>query len=129
MSGTRPRVSDLTPEELEILAMEHVASVFTELRAACAVVRERCHPVSLVKRHPLVAAGLAAAAGFVLVRYLRRTPAGSPGQRAAAPGLPTARARSKESSSAKPRRRGAWATPRGMTCEGLSMMPTTSGGR
>jgi hypothetical protein len=77
----------LTPEELEILAMEHVASVFTELRAACAVVRERCHPVSLVKRHPLVAAGLAAAAGFVLVRYLRRTPAGSSGEKSAAPGL------------------------------------------
>ena len=87
MSGTRPRVSDLTPEELEILALEHVESMFIELRAACEVVREQYHPVKLVKRHPFVAAGLAAAAAFMLVRYLRRKPAGSSGEKAAAPRL------------------------------------------
>ena len=89
MSRARPHLSDLTPEELEILALERVESMFIELRAACEVVREQYHPVKLVKRHPFVAAGLAAAAAFMLVRYLRRKPAGSSSQKAAAaaPGL------------------------------------------
>ena len=87
MSKTHPRMSDLTPEELEILALEHVENMFSELRATCEVVREQYHPVKLAKRHPFVAAALAAAAGFVVVRYLRRKPAGSSGEKAAAPGL------------------------------------------
>ena len=84
MSSPRPRVSDLTPEELELLALEHVESMFIELRAACGVVREQYHPVKVIKRHPLVAAGLTAAAAFMLARYLRRKPAGSSGEKAAA---------------------------------------------
>ena len=89
MSKPHPRVSDLTPEELEILALEHVESMFIELDATCEAVREQYHPVKLIKRHPFVAAGLAAAAAFMLVRYLRRKPAGSSGAKAAAaaPGL------------------------------------------
>ena len=89
MSRPRPRVSDLTPEELELLALEHVESMFIELRAACGVVREQYHPVKLIKRHPFVAVALAAAAGLVVVRFLRRKPAGSSGEKAAAawPGL------------------------------------------
>jgi hypothetical protein len=82
-------MSDLTPEELEILALEHVESVFIELRATCEAACEQCHPVKLAKRHPFAAAGLAAAAALMLVRHLRRRPAGSSGQKAAvaAPGL------------------------------------------
>ena len=87
MSRPRPRVSDLTPEELELLALEHVESMFIELHAACGVVREQYHPVKLIKRHPFVAAGLAATAAFMLARSLRRKPAGSSGEKAAAPGL------------------------------------------
>ena len=87
MSRPRPRVSDLTPEELELLALEHVESAFIELRATWGIVREQYHPVKLVKRHPFVAAGLAAAAAFMLARYLRRKPAGSSGERAATPGF------------------------------------------
>lgn len=87
MSRPRPRVSDLTPEELEILAFGHVESMFIELRAMREVVREQYHPVKMVKRHPFVAAGLAAAAAFKLVRYLRRKPAGSSGEKAPAPRL------------------------------------------
>jgi hypothetical protein len=89
MSKPRPRVSDLTPEELELLALEHVESMFIELRTASGVVREQYHPVKLIKRHPFVAAGLTAAAAFMLARYLQRKPAGSSGEKtaAAAPGL------------------------------------------
>ena len=87
MSKPRPRVSDLNPEELEILALEHVESMFIELRATSAVAREQYHPVKLIKRHPFVAAGLAAAAAFMLARYVQRKPAGSSGGKAAAPGL------------------------------------------
>ena len=89
MSSPRPRMSDLTPEELELLALEHVESMFIELRATSGIVREQYHPVKLIKRHPFVAAGLAAAAAFMLARYLRRKPAGSAGEKAAAaaPGL------------------------------------------
>ena len=88
MSRPRPRVSDLTPEELELLALEHVESMFIELRATSGVVREQYHPVKLIKRHPFVAAGLAAAAAFMLARHLQQKPAGSSGEKAAAaPGL------------------------------------------
>jgi len=89
MSKPRPRVSDLTPEELELLALEHVENMFIELRATCGAVREQYHPVKLIKRHPFVAAALATAAAFMLVRSLRRKPAGSSGEKAAAaaPGL------------------------------------------
>jgi hypothetical protein len=89
MSRPRPRVSDLTPEALELLALEHVESMFIELRATSRIVREQYHPVKLIKRHPFVAAGLAAAAAFILGRHLQRKPAGSSGERtaAAAPGL------------------------------------------
>ena len=89
MSRPRPRVNNLTPEELELLALEHVESMFIELRAASGIVREQYHPVKLIKRHPFVAAGLAAAAAFMLARTLQGKPAGGPGEKtsAAAPGL------------------------------------------
>ena len=87
MSRPHPRVKDLTPEELELLALEHVESMFIEFRASCGVVREQYHPVKLIKRHPFAAAGLAAAAAFMLARYVQRKPAGSSGEKAAAPGL------------------------------------------
>ena len=44
-------------------------------------------PVKLIKRHPFVAAGLAAAAAFMLARYVQRKPAGSSGGKTASPGL------------------------------------------
>ena len=81
MSRPRPRVSDLTPEELELLALEHVESLFIELRVASGLVREQYHPVKLIKRHPFVAAGLAAAAAFMLARHLQRKFAGSSGEK------------------------------------------------
>ena len=87
MSRPRPRVSDLTPEELELLALEHVESMFIELRAACGVVREQYHPVKWIKRHPFAAAALAAAAAFMLARYVQRKPAGSSGEKTASPGM------------------------------------------
>ena len=81
MSKPRPSLSDLTPEELELLALEHVANTFLELRAACQVAREQYDPVKLAKRHPFVATGLAAAAGFMLARRLRSRPDGCSGQK------------------------------------------------
>ncbi len=89
MSRPRPRVSDLTPEELELLALEHVESMFIEIRATSGIVREQYRPVKLIKRHPFVAAGLAAAAAFMLARFVQRKPVGSSGEKAAAstPGL------------------------------------------
>ncbi len=87
MNKPRPRVSDLPPEELELLALEHVESMFIELRAASGTVREQYDPVKLIKRHPFVAAGLAAAAAFMLARYVQRKPAGSSGGKTASPGL------------------------------------------
>jgi hypothetical protein len=71
MNQGRPRASDLTAEELELLALEHVESMFAEVRAARDVVRERYHPVTLVKRHPFVAVAVAGMAEFMLVQYLR----------------------------------------------------------
>ena len=87
MTMPHPRVSDLTPEELERLALQHVDSMFCELDAACRLVREEYQPVKLIQRHPFISAGLAAAAAFLLGRHLLRKPAGSSGGEAAAPGL------------------------------------------
>lgn len=87
MSKPHPRVSGLTPEELELLALEHVESMFIELRATSGIVRDQYQPVKLIKRHPFVAAGLAAAAAFMLARLLRRKPGASSGEKATAPGL------------------------------------------
>jgi hypothetical protein len=89
MSGIRPPGSRLTPEELEPLALEHVERMFIELQAACGAVREQYHPGKLIKRHPWGAAGIAAVAVFMLVRHLRRKPAGTFEEKpaAAAPGL------------------------------------------
>jgi hypothetical protein len=91
MNPAHPRLGDLTPKELQMLALEHVESIFAELRAACGTARERYRPAKLIERHPFVAAGLAAAAAFALVRYLRRKPAGAGGHgilaAAATPGL------------------------------------------
>ena len=65
MSSPRPRVSNLTPEELELLALEHVENLFMEFRATGRDVRRQCNPIKLAKDHPWIAAGLAAAAGGV----------------------------------------------------------------
>lgn len=88
MSTPRPRVSQLTPEELELLALEHVESMFIEVRATGRNVGEQCNPVKLVRAHPWIAAGLAAAAGVLLARYLRSGPApcSAPKPAGAAPG-------------------------------------------
>ena len=83
MNSPRPRVSNLTPEELELLALEHVECLFMELRAAGSNVRQRCNPVKLVKGHPWIAAGLAAVAGAMLARYLRPGPAACSPQKTA----------------------------------------------
>ena len=86
MSRARPHMSKLTPEELEALALEHVESMFIELRATGEVAREQYHPVKLARRHPLGAAGLAAAAAaaFMLFRHRRRKSTGNSGEQAAA---------------------------------------------
>jgi hypothetical protein len=84
MSSPRPRVSNLTPEELELLALEHVENLFMEFRATGRDVRRQCNPIKLAKDHPWIAAGLAAAAGAVLARYLRPRPA-APSQQKTAP--------------------------------------------
>ncbi|MGO8703692.1 MAG: hypothetical protein ACLQVA_07720 [Candidatus Brocadiia bacterium] len=84
MSDPRPRVSDLTPEELELLALEHVESMFIELRATSGTVGEQCRPAKLIERHPFLVMGIAAGAGFMLARHLQRKPGGKAA--AAAPG-------------------------------------------
>ncbi len=83
MTTPGARVSDLTPEELELLALDHVEGMFVELDATRAAVREQCHPLKLIKRHPFIAAGLAAGAAFLLVRLFRRKPAGNSSEKAA----------------------------------------------
>ena len=85
MSDPLPRLSDLTPDELEVLALQHVDSAFLEVDAACRLVREEYHPVRLIERHPFIAAGLAAAAAFMLGRRLSAKPAASSAEKA--PGL------------------------------------------
>lgn len=78
----RPHLSDLAPEELEALALQYAQIISIEIHATCDILREKYHPVTLAKRHPFVAVGLAVAAGSVLALYLRATPPVSSGQKA-----------------------------------------------
>jgi hypothetical protein len=87
MSDTRPRMIDLTPRELEALALEHVASMFIEVRRGFEVAREQLHPVRLVRRHPVAATGLAAAAAFMMFRRFRSRPAQPSGEGGRGPGM------------------------------------------
>ncbi|HUT36527.1 MAG TPA: hypothetical protein VNE39_23770 [Planctomycetota bacterium] len=72
MTDAKPRLSALSPDELERLARSHVEGMWGELRAAGAELRASVHPVNVVRRHPLAAAGAAAAlVGFLLHRRRR----------------------------------------------------------
>jgi hypothetical protein len=74
------RLCDLPPEELERLARWHVDGFFGEVRAAGEHVRTECHPLNLVRKHPLATAAVIGVAGFAVARLLRgrrRTPRGA----------------------------------------------------
>jgi len=71
------RLCDLPPEELERLARAHVDGFFGEVRAAGEHVRAECHPLTLIRKHPLATAAVIGVAGLAvaqLVRGGRRAP-------------------------------------------------------
>jgi hypothetical protein len=74
---SRANLGDLTPDEIERLAQEHLNGMVAEIRAATSEVRARAHPVNIAKKHPLAVAALAGAAAFLLVRLLSSTPRAS----------------------------------------------------
>jgi hypothetical protein len=80
MSQDRPSMSNLTPDELELLALDHIEKMFIEIRATCVVVHDQYRPMKLVKRHPLIATGIATAASVIIYRFLRPKPAGKDGE-------------------------------------------------
>ena len=77
MGKARPTLSDLTPAELELLALEHVEGIFMEIRAARDTVRERYSPVKLIKAHPVAAGVGAGLLGLLLWRMLKSRPQGA----------------------------------------------------
>jgi hypothetical protein len=71
------RLSDFSPEDLDRLARVHVDGFFGEVRAAGERVRAECHPLTLIRKHPLATAAVIGVAGFAvaqLVRGGRRAP-------------------------------------------------------
>ena len=66
------RLAGLTPDELEMLALEHMELAFAELRAVRAGVQEAVSPARVVRRHPWLLAVLFGVGGLLLVRRARR---------------------------------------------------------
>ncbi|MCX5656205.1 MAG: hypothetical protein NTY65_16330 [Planctomycetota bacterium] len=73
MDRTPIRLSDLPPEEIERQARWHVDGFFGEVRAAGEHVRAECHPLNLVRKHPLATAAVIGVAGFAVARLFRGT--------------------------------------------------------
>ena len=83
MSDAPSDLSRLSPDELKRLAKEHMDGVFAELKGAWTHVRERCAPAHVARKHPVATAAVAATAGLLIARALRRriAPAPSPAPR------------------------------------------------
>jgi hypothetical protein len=65
------RLSDFSPEDLDRLARLHVDGFFGEVRAAGERVRAECHPLTLVRKHPLATAAVIGVAGFAVAKLVR----------------------------------------------------------
>jgi hypothetical protein len=79
------RLSDFSPEDLDRLARVHVDGFFGEVRAAGERIRAECHPLTLVRKHPLATAAVIGVAGFAVARLLRGSRRASRGAAAAEP--------------------------------------------
>jgi hypothetical protein len=90
MARAPTRLCDLPPEELEQRARRHVDGLFGEVRAAGESLRAECHPLTLVRKHPVAVAAAIGVAAFVLVRLVR-------GRRRASDGAAAGPARAAES--------------------------------
>jgi len=74
MIATNPAPShlcDLSPEELDRRAREHVDGFFGEVRGVGEHVRTEWNPLRLAGKHPLATAAVIGVAGFAVARLLR----------------------------------------------------------
>ena len=71
-------LSKLSPAELERLAHVHLDGLFSELNAAWTHVHETYAPAQVARRHPVATVAVAATAGLLLARALRRKAAVAP---------------------------------------------------
>ena len=62
---------DLSPEELDRRAREHVDGFFGEVRGIGEHVRTEWHPLNLARKHPVATAAVIGVAGFAVARLLR----------------------------------------------------------
>jgi hypothetical protein len=85
----RPLCS-LPPEELEQMARRHVDGLFGEIRGAGEYLRTECHPLRIIRNHPVVTVAVIGVAGLALARLVRgsrRTPGAAAGATGAAESL------------------------------------------
>ena len=61
----------LPPEELEQRARRHLDGLFGEVRGAGEYLRTECHPLRLIRKHPVVTVAVIGVAGLVLARLVR----------------------------------------------------------
>jgi len=66
----RPLCS-LPPEELQQRARRHVDGLFGEVRGAGEYLRTECHPLRLIRNHPVVTVAVIGVAGLALARLVR----------------------------------------------------------
>jgi len=61
----------LPPEELEQRARRHLDGLFGEVRGAGEYLRTECHPLRLIRKHPVVTVAVIGVAGLTLARLVR----------------------------------------------------------
>jgi hypothetical protein len=61
----------LPPQELEQRARRHLDGLFGEVRGAGDYLRTECHPLRLIRKHPVATAAVLGVAGLALARLVR----------------------------------------------------------
>jgi hypothetical protein len=88
MSATNPaptHLCDLSSEQLDRRAREHVDGFFGEVRGVGEHVRTEWHPLNLARKHPVATAAVIGVAGFAVARLLRGKRRAARGSVAAGP--------------------------------------------
>jgi len=71
MARKQIRLSELSPDELEDLVVDHTNAFFAEVKMVADKAAAQYSPVELAKRHPIATAGVAMAAAVFLLRLFK----------------------------------------------------------
>lgn len=72
------KLDNLTPEELDRRAHEHIDGFFEEMKGAAGLLKARYHPVSIARRHPVGTAVVVGVGALLLARMIVSRPSAKP---------------------------------------------------